>query len=109
MVEGRPLRSLSKEWIQTCHSTYYYTSGHIAGTTQISCQTSAQSQQSRRNLHVTPDMNFLGASNRITLAVCGEFLVRIKFHNVPVDFPPPPGALNQSMMHEHFYCNNSNQ
>ena len=68
-------------------------------------KTSSQSHQPTR----IPRYELLGASNRIILAVRGESSVRTKFHNVPVELPPPPSVPNQSIIHEHSYCNNSNK
>jgi len=103
MAGGKPLRSSSREWNQICHSII--TPLDIAGTTQTSCQTSSQSQQNRRNPHISPDMNFW---EPVTESHWPSS-VTTNFHNVPVDLPPPPGGPNQSTIHEHSYCNNSNK
>lgn len=41
---------------------------------------------------------------RATLAVPGARSLRMQFHNVPVDIPPPPSSLSQINIFEHSYC-----
>jgi len=50
-----------------------------------------------------PRYELLGANNRVTAAVRGDLSIRTKFHNVPVNLPPPPNVSNQCI-YEHSYC-----
>jgi len=55
-----------------------------------------------------PRYELLGANERLTIAVRGNNSVRAKFHNVPVELPPPPGSKNL-FLHEHSYAASSSQ
>ena len=50
-----------------------------------------------------PRYELLGANERITVTVRGNNSVYTKFHNVPVELPPPPGTSNV-FLHEHAYA-----
>jgi len=50
-----------------------------------------------------PRHELLGANERVTVAVRGKSSVRAKFHNVPVELPPPPRTSNM-FLHEHAYA-----
>jgi len=52
----------------------------------------------------TSKYKMLGSNNRVTLAVLNSTLIRSKFHNLPIDLPPPSGSYNQ-LTHEHSYSN----
>ena len=47
-----------------------------------------------------PRYELLGSNERISFSVGGDKSVRAKFHNVPVNLPPPPSTLNP-FVHEH--------
>ena len=49
-----------------------------------------------------PQRELLGANQRVSFAVCGAGSIRARFHNVPVDLPPPPGSEMQ-VHSEHSY------
>ena len=87
---------------------YYHTSGHSRYYTDLMPDFFTKPSKQKKPTRI-PRYELLGASNRITLAVRGESSVRTKFHNVPVELPPPPSVPNQSIIHEHSYCNNSNK
>ena len=87
---------------------HYHTSGHSRYYTDLMPDFCTKPPKSKKITRI-PRYELLGANNRVTLAVRGESSIRTKFHNVPVDLPPPPGAHNQSAVHEHSYCNNSNK
>ena len=55
-----------------------------------------------------PRYELLGANERISVAVRGAKTVRTKFHNMPVELPPPPG-MNDVLLHEHTYARRSNK
>ena len=48
-----------------------------------------------------PRQELLGANQRVSFAVRGAGSIRAKFHNVPVDLPPPPGSEMQ-VQSEHY-------
>ena len=48
-----------------------------------------------------PQYELLGSNSRVTVAVRGSTSVRTKFHNLPIQLPPPPGVGNA--IHEHSY------
>ena len=50
-----------------------------------------------------PRYELLGGNDRVTLSIRGNPSVRTKFHNVPVDLPPPPGTHNIHKQ-EHSYA-----
>ena len=87
---------------------YYHTSGHSRYYTDLMPDFCTKPAKQKKPSCI-PRYELFEASNRITLAVRGESSVHTKFHNVPVDLPPPPGIPNQSMMHELSYSNNSNK
>ena len=48
----------------------------------------------------------LGANDsRVTMSVHGDTSIRTKFHNVPINLPPPPGT--NPCLYEHSYAHNS--
>ena len=54
-----------------------------------------------------PRYELLGSNSRITVAVRGTPSVRTKFHNAPIQLPPPPRTTNL-FMHEHSYSKQIN-
>ena len=50
-----------------------------------------------------PRYELLGSNNRISFSVRGDSSIRAKFHNVPVDLPPPPGSSNPCSL-DHSYA-----
>lgn len=50
-----------------------------------------------------PRFELLGTNDRISFSVRGESSVRAKFHNVPINLPPPPSTHNPCT-HEHSYA-----
>jgi len=50
-----------------------------------------------------PRYELLGANDRISFSIRGDSSIRAKFHNVPVNLPPPPGTHNPCR-HEHSYA-----
>ena len=50
-----------------------------------------------------PRYELLGSNERISFSVRGDTSIRAKFHNVPVNLPPPPNTLNPCI-HEHSYA-----
>ena len=50
-----------------------------------------------------PRYELLGPNERVTIAVRGNNSIRTKFHNIPVELPPPPGT-NNAFLHEHAYA-----
>ena len=52
----------------------------------------------------------LGTNDRITMAVRGTTSIRTKFHNIPLELPPPPGIPTYNLVAvEHSYCNPANK
>ena len=49
-----------------------------------------------------PRYELLGANERISVAVRGAKTVRTKFHNMPVELPPP--GMNDVLLYEHTYA-----
>lgn len=49
-----------------------------------------------------PRRELLGANQHVSFAVRGTGSIRARFHNVPVDLPPPPGSEVQ-VQSEHSY------
>ena len=58
-----------------------------------------ESRQWRRELNI---------KNNI-LSVRGDTSVRTKFHNVPIDLLPPPGARNTHVLEHSYALNSSNK
>ena len=54
-----------------------------------------------------PRYELLGSNSRVTVAVRGTPSVRTKFHNAPIQLPPPPGTTNL-FIHEHSYSKQIN-
>jgi len=53
-----------------------------------------------------PKYELLGANERVSVAVRGTNSIRTKFHNLPVELPPPPGIIHDVFLHEHSYARN---
>ena len=53
-----------------------------------------------------PRFEMLGDnSSRITMSLRGNTSIRTKFHNAPLNLPPPPGVSN-TVLYEHCYARN---
>ena len=50
-----------------------------------------------------PQRELLGANNGVTLSIRNSASICTKFHNLPIDLPPPPGQHNY-LTDEHSYC-----
>jgi len=55
-----------------------------------------------------PRYELLGSNDRVSATVHGTKSVRTKFHNMPVELPPPPG-MNDVILHEHTYARHSSK
>lgn len=55
-----------------------------------------------------PRYKLLGANEQVSVVVHGIKTVHIKFHNMPVELPPPPG-MNNVLLYEHTYAHHSNK
>jgi len=60
-------------------------------------------QNPKKKVKRLPRFELLGANNsRVTLSVRGDTSIHTKFHNVPINLPPPPGT--NSCTYEHSYA-----
>ena len=80
---------------------YYYTSGRSQYYKDLMPDFNTKPAKERRPIRL-PRYELLGSNNRVTMAVRGDSSLRTKFHNVPVNLPPPPSTPNQCI-HEHSY------
>jgi len=56
----------------------------------------------KKKLKRIPRYELLGSNDRITMAVRGATSIRTKFHNAPIELPPPQGNRN-AITHDHSY------
>ena len=54
-----------------------------------------------------PRFEVLGSNTRISFSVRGDSSIRAKFHNVPVNLPPPPSSSNPCAI-DHSYAASRN-
>ena len=85
---------------------FYYTSAHDryyeGPRPSFSQPSSQQSKREQRPRRIEQPGNLV--HGRATLAIPGARSLRMQFHNVPVDVPPPPSSLKQIHELEHSYC-----
>jgi len=81
---------------------YYYTSACYQFYQDLMPDFNTKPTKEKRPVHL-PKYELLGANDKVTMVICGDTSIRTKFHNLPVDLPPPPGAPNQCT-YEHSYC-----
>lgn len=88
---------------------YYYTSAHDRfyegprpDFSQSSSDHSKRNPRQQRPRRIEQPGRLV--HGRATLAVPGARSLRMQFHNVPVDIPPPPSSLDQINILEHSYC-----
>ena len=63
-------------------------------------------QNPKKKVKRLPRYELLGANDsRVTMSVRGDTSIRTKFHNVPINLPPPPGT--NPCLYEHSYAHNS--
>ena len=104
-------RKLCIEYMKRMDPTlpfYYYTSSHdrfIEGSRPsfnepTTTQSKRNPRQQRPRRMEQPGKLLHG---RASLAVPGARSIRMQFHNVPVDVPPPPSSLKQIHLIEHSY------
>ena len=80
---------------------YYHTSAHNRFYEGMMPSFDIKSTRKSREKWI-PRYEVLGANEKVSIAVHGNSSLRAKFHNVPVEFPPPPGTTN-IFLHEHAY------
>ena len=81
---------------------YYYTSAH-ARFYEEDTPDFNQPPKKQRELRRPPRRELLStnAGSRVTFLVRGSESMRDRFHNVPVNLPPPPGS-KYEVLDEHF-------
>ena len=88
---------------------YYYTSAHDRfyegprpSFSQPSSEPSKRNPREQKPRRIEQPGKLV--HGRATLAIPGARSIRMQFHNVPVDIPPPPSSLKQINTIEHSYC-----
>jgi len=79
---------------------YYHTSSHNQFYEGQMPDFNAKPKTRKKEKRI-PRYELLGADNRVTFAVCKSGSIRAKFHNAPVDLPPPPNTFNPLTMNIH--------
>lgn len=82
---------------------YYYTSAHTRFYEEDMPDFN-QPPKKQRELRRPPRRELLSmnAGSRVTFPVRGSESIRARFHNVPVNLPPPPGS-KYEVLDEHSY------
>lgn len=98
-------------WRKVCHEFlkrldpdlpfYYHTSAHNHFYEGMMPSFDVKATTKSREKRI-PRYELLGANERVSIAVRGNSSLRAKFHNAPVELPPPPGTTNV-FLHEHAY------
>ena len=83
---------------------YYYTSAHSRYYDDVLPSFNTKSTGKQRSIRRAPQRELLTSSHRVTMTVRGSKSLRTTFHNLPVDLPPPPNALNAHVRSEHSYA-----
>ena len=84
---------------------YYHTSTHTRFYEGVMPAFDTKPSKKPREKRI-PRYELLGTNDRVTMAVRGASSVRTKFHNVPLELPPPPGISNL-FTYEHSYCSST--
>ena len=87
---------------------FYHTLTHHRFYKGLMPEFSAEPSKKRKPKRL-PRYELLGTNDRVTLSVRGDTSVRTKFHNVPIDLPPPPGARNTHVLEHSYALNSSNK
>ena len=83
---------------------YYHTTGNQRFYEGCLMPHFDQEPEKRKSKRI-PRYELLGTNDRVTMAVRGATSIRTKFHNAPIELPPPPGNHNANypIIHDHSY------
>ena len=88
---------------------YYHTSTHTRFHEGVMPEFDTKPTKKAQQKHI-PRYELLGTNDLITMAVHGATSIRTKFHNIPLELPPPPGIPTYNLVAvEHSYCNPANK